>query len=44
MNSGGGSDRTGRPEKRNGRRDREELLPSLVRPSEIWDKPYDLLF
>jgi hypothetical protein len=36
MNSEGGSDRkgAGRPEKRNGRRGREELLPSLVRPSE----------
>jgi hypothetical protein len=46
MNSEGVSGRrgAGRPEKTDGRRDREELFPSLVRPSENQEKPYDFLF
>ncbi|MDR1224929.1 MAG: hypothetical protein LBL07_18930 [Tannerella sp.] len=46
MNSEGGSGckAAGGTEKRNGRRGREELLPSLVRPSENQEMPYDFLF
>ncbi|MDR1223130.1 MAG: hypothetical protein LBL07_09705 [Tannerella sp.] len=46
MNSEGRSGRrgAGRPEKTDGCRGREELLPSLVRPSENQEMPYDFLF
>jgi hypothetical protein len=43
MNSEGGSGRRGTeyPEKPDGRRSREDLLPNFVRPSEKQVSPYD---
>ncbi|MDR1223545.1 MAG: hypothetical protein LBL07_11810 [Tannerella sp.] len=46
MNREGGLGRKGggRPEKRNGRRDREDLLPNPIHPSEKQEKPHDFPF
>ncbi|MDR1224038.1 MAG: hypothetical protein LBL07_14340 [Tannerella sp.] len=46
MNSEGRSGRrgAGRPEKTDGRRGREDLLPNSVRPSENQERPYDFSY
>jgi hypothetical protein len=44
MNDGSGRRGAGRHKKPDGRRDREDLLPNFVRPSEKKEEPYDLLF